>query len=313
MRRIAICGADGLLDVATALGLEANGTHPDVVLVDADDDEAIGHSLLMPSGAPRVFVAEGPRAALLRAAGALHVLAPPLTSTALGPVIHALERNVGRRLATVVCCAASGATGRTSLVANLAIRIGRRTSVVALDATGTAGLAWRLGAAVASWSEIEAVGQDLSEAHLRLAAAEREGVLVVGGHGRPEHELLARVLELARGLGVVLVDAPAASDDHLFERADRVLVCANPDPASAAATVTLLARLGARDTQLLVSQAEERDAAALSRLFGRAPTYLLPRDEHACRASIASRSPIGGRLGRAYDAIAEILAAELET
>lgn len=306
------CGSEGFRDATSALGLEITEAHPEVVLVDAHDVGAVARSLVAARAIPRIFVAEGALADLLRAAGAPYVLAPPLTATALGPLVHALERGVVRRPRTIVCCAASGATGRTSLVANLAVRLARRFPVVALDATGTGGLAWRLGAAVSSWTDLAAVGADLAEAHLRLAAAEREGVLVLGGVGEPDRELLLRVVDLSRGLGVVLLDAPASMEPFL-ERADRMMVCANPDPASAAATAALLARLGALEAQLIVSQAEERDSAALGALFGRAPTFVLPRDERSCRDAVASRRPMGGRLGRAYDAIAEILAAELAT
>ncbi len=312
MKRVAVCGGEALHAAAEALGLKADEARAEAVLVDAADDGAVARALAFPASLPRVFVADGGRAALLEAAGAAHVVAPPPTASALGPLIHALERGRSRAPTTVLCCAAVGATGRTSLVANLALRAARHTPAVAVDATGTGALAWRLGATVAAWADIAAVGAELGEGHLRLAAAEREQLLIVGGTGAPDEGLTRRVVELARSAGAVFIDAPAHRPAAaLVERADRILVCANPDPASGAATRALLDELGERDSQLVVSQAEERDAHELAALFGRPPTYLLPRDEGAFRAALAVRGPIRGKLGRAYDAIAEILVAEL--
>ncbi|OLC58231.1 MAG: hypothetical protein AUH85_01215 [Chloroflexi bacterium 13_1_40CM_4_68_4] len=312
MRNALILGDEELRRAANALGLEEGGDRPDVVLVDADNDDSVARATGLAS-LPRVFIATAARAGLLRAAGYAYVVERPVAPGSLGPVLFAMERARPRAARVVVCCAASGATGRTLLVANLTLRLARTASVVAVDATGTGALAWRLGARVAPWAEIASVGSDLGEAHLRLAAAERDGALILGGTGIPDGPLLGRVVELCATQRLVLIDAPAyRPPPELMARADRVLVCANPDPASAAATAALIADLAARDVHLVVSQTEERDAPAVSALFGRPASFLLPRDEAACRASLLHRGAAGGRLGRAYDALAEIVAAERE-
>lgn len=312
MRAAAIFGGDELHQAALALGLVEDAARPEVLLIDADDDATINGANAFPS-IPRVFVADAPRAGLLRAAGCPYVVERPVGPASLGPVLFAMERTRPRAARVVLCCAASGATGRTSLVGNLALRVARSAAVTAIDATGTAALAWRLGTRVASWTEIAAVGADLGEAHLRLAAAERDGALVLGGIGVPDSHLLARVVELCATRSVVVVDCPAyRPPEPLVATADRILVCANPDPASGAVTSALLAELADRDPHLVVSQVEQSDAAAIATLFGRPASFLLPRDEAACRASLQRGGIVGGRLGRAYDALAEILAAEPE-
>jgi len=294
VKRVAVCGGEPLRAAARAVGLEEDDEHAELVLVEAADEAAVARARALSPALPRVFVADGPFAALLEAAGAAYVVSPPPRPSVLGPIIHTLERGRTRAPATIVVCAAGGASGRTSLVGNLAIRVARRTPAIAIDATGSGALAWRLGVTVTPWTEIAAVGADLSDGHLRLAAAERHGLLVVGGVGAPDEDLVCRVVDLARS-----------------QTAARIVVCSNPDPASVSATRALLEQVADLETQLLVSQAEERDARALTASFGRAPTYLLPRDESACRAAVARRGPISGRLGRAYDAIAEILLAEV--
>jgi hypothetical protein len=307
-----LCGGEELRSAAAALGLEESGTAAEAAIVDGNDDVCVRQALSLPASLPRVFVADTSRAALLRAAGVRHVLERPLSASALGPIVFALERALASTPRTILCCAASGATGRTSLVANLALRMAKRTPAVAVDATGTGTLAWRLGAVVAPWSDVAAVGPELGEGHLRLAAAEREGLLILGGPGVPDEVLLRRALDLALTLGTVFIDAPGYRPSTLLlERADRIFVCANPDPASAAATRQFLEQLGQRESYLVVSQADERDVPHLTRAFDRSPAFLLPRDEPACRSALETRGPAGGRLGRAYEAIAEILAAEL--
>ena len=312
MRAALILGGDDLRHAAIALGLDDEPLHPDVVLVDADDDQVVERAAAFPS-VPRVFVAERSRASLLRAAGYAFVVERPVAPASLGPVLFAMERSRPQVARVILFCAAAGATGRTSLVANLALRLARCASVVAVDATGTAALSWRLGARVAPWADIAAVGADLGEAHVRLAAAERDGALILGGSGAPDGALVARVVEICAAWSLVLVDAPAYQPGpELVARADRVLVCANPDPASVAATSALLAEFGNADPHLVVSQVEHRDAGRIAALFGRPASCLLPRDEASCRDALQRRGPSGGRLGRAYDALAEVLAAERE-
>lgn len=312
MKRVAVCGGEELRGAAASLGLQLDGSSAELVLVDADDEASVACAERLPTRAPRVFVAGVARAALLRAAGAAHVVVGPCSAATLGPVVFAIERADERAPAIFAFVAATGATGRTSLVANLALRVAARVPVVALDGTGTGALAWRMGVTVAPWADIAAVGEDLGEGHLRLASSERDGVSFVGGVGPVSEDQLLRVLELSRALGVVFLDAPGYwFARRVVEAAERVWVCANPDPASAALTRVILADLADRSAQLVVSHAQERDVSHLGREFGRGPTLLLPSDEPACRDALARRGPTGGRLGRAYDAIAELVLAEL--
>lgn len=312
MSAVAICGGPDLREVAAELGLREDETKSSLVLVDADDDAAVAGASHLDPRIPRVFVAEAGRAALLAAAGVLHVVVRPLSAQALGAVVFAIERERERPPRLLLFVSATGATGRTSLVANLALRLALHVAVVALDATGTGALAWRLGATVAPWPALVAVGADLGEAHLRLAGAQRDGILVLGGSGACGEEQLLRVIELARAMGLLLVDGPAPwCAGQLPDRADRVFVCANPDPASVAVTLGTCGELFARGAQLVVSQARERDATELAAAFGRAPALLLPRDEAAMRDALLRRGAAGGELGRTYDAIAEIILAEV--
>jgi hypothetical protein len=311
MRTAAIEGGADIRDAVAALGIAETTERPDVVIVDADDDAAVARASAYAT-TPRIFIASCSRASLLRATGSPYIVERPIGPATLGPVVFALERSRPRAARVVLCCAATGATGRTSLVANLALRLARSSSVTAVDATGTASLAWRLGARVAPWTEIAAVGADLGEAHLRLASAERDGALILGGVGTPDATLVARIVELCATQSLVFVDAPAyRPPPELVARADRILVCANPDPASAAATSALLSEVD--EAHLVVSQVEERDAAAVATMFGRAAAMLLPRDEPALRAALSRHGAAAGRIGRAYDALAEIIAAEHAT
>lgn len=312
MRGVAILGGADLEAVARSLDLVPQGDGASLALIDADDEDAVAAAAALAPDLPRVFVASATRASLLRAAAATHVVERPLTAARLGPAIFSIERSREPPPRVVLFLAATGATGRTSLVANLALRIAPRTPVIALDATGTGSLAWRLGTTVAPWSDLAAVGDELGEAHLRLAAAERDGALLLGGLGVPSEALLLRVLEIARGMGAALVDAPP----HWFAPelraiADRVYLCANPDPASAAATSSAFATALASGGQLVVSQARERDVQRLAALFGARPSFVLPPDEPACRDALARRGRTAGALGRAYDSLAEILLADL--
>jgi hypothetical protein len=313
VKRALALGSEELRSCLEPLGLVLDLTDPEVVLVDADDADAVAIAAGANGSIPRIFVASSARADLLRAAGAAYVVARPFSPSTIGPALLAIERATARPPRTFLFLSASGATGRTSLVANIGLRLARRTPVVIIDATGTGALGWRLGLPVAPWSDLTAVGDELSEAQLRLAAGEREGALVVGGSGAFTEEQLARVIAVGRGLGVVLVDGPAhwLLGASLVERADRILVSANPDPASVALTAALCAGALARGAQLVVSQAREADVADLRAAFGHAPAFLLPRDERACAEALRRRGPTGGALGRAYDAIAEIALAEV--
>jgi hypothetical protein len=313
VKRAVVLGGADLRAPLHALGLSDGVDHPDVVLIDADDDAAVGEAGHYPPSTARIFVAGAARSALLRAAGIASVVTRPFSTSALGLALLQVERGRERGPRAMLFAAASGATGRTSLVANIALRIAGRAPVVAIDATGSGALAWRLNLAVAPWPDITGVGMDLTEGHLRLAAAEREGALFLGGVGSVSSGELARVVSVASGFATVLIDAPPVGvlEPVLLDGADRLYVCANPDPVSAAACAAACGPLFDRGAYLVVSQAQEEDATRLTEAFGRAPAFILPRDEPSFRRSIRRRGPADGRLGRAYDAIAEIVLADV--
>lgn len=141
MTEISICGGADLREVAAELGLVEGQGQPSLVLVDADDDTALADSRRLDPHAPRVFVAEAARAGLLTAAGAPHVVSRPLSAAVLGPVVFKVEASRERAPRLLLFVSATGATGRTLLVANLALRLARHGAIVAVDATGSGGLA----------------------------------------------------------------------------------------------------------------------------------------------------------------------------
>ena len=80
--------------------------------------------------------------------------------------------------------------------------------------------------------------------------------------------------------------------------ADRTLLLTYADPASLAA---LSAADAPEDAWLIASQAGVRAIPA------RAALRALPRDDRSVAAALSTREAVAGALGRAYDAIAELL------
>ena len=284
-----------------SLGL-VEGTEPELVLLDARSEEAVTRAAAYSAEIPRVIVAAGAAAGLLRAAGSRH-LAPAATADVLGPHIAAAIPRPARELTRrVVITAARGGVGRTLLATNLARRLARTAPVWLLDATGTGAAAWWLRADARSWSELEPMTDELTIEHLRIVAVDPlPGLAVLGGPGpAPSVPLLAACLrELAREL--VLVDAPLLADERTRELragsdlARRTLVLTYPDGASLAALETH--ELAA--TWLIGSQGRPPGIDAMR---------WLPRDDAAVAAALPARGGIGGKLGRAYDELAELLA-----
>lgn len=301
MTRVAVCGGAELAAAAETLGL-VQAADPDLVLLDARSEEALTRAGAYAAEIPRVIVAAGAVAGLLRAAGSRHV-APAAAADVIGPHVAAAIPRATRQLTRrVVITAARGGVGRTLLATSLAQRLARTGPLWLLDATGTGAAAWWLQADARSWSELEPMTHELTIEHLRIVAVNPlPGLAVVGGPGpAPSVPLLEACLrELGREL--VLIDAPLLADERTRELrtgsdlARRTLVLTYPDSAS-------LAALDAHDLAgawLIGSQGRPPGIDALRSL---------PRDDAAVAAALPARGRIGGKLGRAYDELAEILA-----
>ena len=175
--------------------------------------------------------------------------------------------------------------------------------VCAVDLTGTGALGWWLDREARPWSEIEALGDELSPDHLVVLASEvREGVRVVGGAPRaPSAAIAVSAVRAARTLeDLVLVDAPLVSEalcDAIAPLADRTLVLAYDDPVSR----RVLEAATEDDAWLVVSQTR------VERLAGREVFRALPRDEASVASALDRRGAVGGALGRAYDELADLL------
>jgi cellulose biosynthesis protein BcsQ len=207
----------------------------------------------------------------------------------------------------VVVTGVAGGVGRTLLATNLAARIGMRTSVLVLDATGTGAAAWWLGFTPGSWLDLEGLVDELTAEHIAVVASERERVRLIGASGAmPSAALLVATARACEGwTDLVLVDAPTIADERtrgLTEIADRVLVLA-PEGGVASAALDALAV----DDRTWVIAARSR----AERIGPHAVLRALPDDPVSIRSAARGRSAVGGALGRAYDDLAELLALDL--
>lgn len=307
MIRAAVCGGPELAEAATVLGLREEEP-PQVVLLDARSESAIARAARLPPEIPRVVVADGASAALLRSAGISHVVggaSPDLIGPALERALPRTRRNITRQ---IVITAARGGVGRTLLATELGRRLAERIPVWLIDATGTGAAAWWLRTEVRGWRELEPIVDELTAEHLRIVAAQPTPQLrVIGGPGvAPSPALLARCLETLRlADAVVIVDAPLLSDEcwraavPAEDARVRTLIVSYGDPASLAA----LASQELGEAWLIASQCLSLDGHAVFRA--------LPRDEAAVVTAASARGPIGGRLGRAYAEFAELLMVDI--
>lgn len=300
MTRAVVCGGPDLDAAAASLGL-VEAPDPEIVLVDTRCGDGVTRAAAHAPSIPRVLVATGATAELLRAAGVAHIAAGTAAEVVGPQVAAALPARTREATRRIVITAARGGVGRTLLATNLALRLGRTAPLWLLDATGTGAAGWWLRAEARPWSELEPMASELSIEHLRVVAtAAAPGVRVLGGPGSaPSWPLLAACLrELDREL--VIVDAAPLADDRtraLREGAaiaSRTLVLTYADPASLAA----LAAHDLADSWLICSQGA---------LPGGAAFRSLPRDEDAVARALSGRARVGGRLGRAYDELAELL------
>jgi hypothetical protein len=298
--RAAICGGAALREACAALGLEPSDA-PRVVIADLREPGAAAAAATFAAKLPRVVIATAEQAAILDAIGTSVLVARSIDPEAIGPLVaRAIPRPARDRTRVVTFTAARGGSGRTVCAANLARRLSRDGTVLAIDATGTGALGWWLGAEPRPWSELEALAAELRAEHLEVVATPIGPRLsVVGGPpSAPTPDVLAAVVTAARDLAdLVLVDAPLLADERtrrITARSDRVLVHSYADPASSAALASSELPAGA---WVFGSQGPVDGAFRT-----------LPRDEPAIADALATRGPVRGALGRAYDEVAELLA-----
>src|SRR6266545_2543883 len=276
--RAAILGGDELRAAAAALGLEdADGKRPDVALIDLRDPAACMAAASLERSIPRVVVADEAQRSLASALGIdASSIALSCEPAAIGPlVVAALPRTPRRATRVITATTTRGGVGRTLLVANLARRLAMRTTVAAIDVTGTGALAWWLGVTARGWTELEGLAEELTAEHLAVVAADGpNGIKVIGG-------------------------APAAPSRPLAASADRALVLSYDDAMSLS---TLEAAEVPDGAWLVASQSRS------ARLGDRAAFRALPRDEASVGAAYAKRGPVAGALGRAYDDLADLIA-----
>ncbi len=306
--RIAIFGGDELRASATALALEdADGKKPEVALVDLRDPAACVAAAALDRSIPRVAVADESQRALASALGIdPSCIATSCEPAAIGPlVVAALPRTPRRVTRVVTATAARGGVGRTLLVANLARRLAARTTVAAIDVTGTGALAWWLGVTARPWLDLEGLAEELTAEHLAVVATEGpNGIKVIGAApSAPSRHLAESTVRAAAALTeLVLVDAPPLSDERgraLAASADRALVLSYDDAMSLS---TLDTAEVPEDVWLIASQSRA------TRIGERASFRALPRDEASVGAAFGKRGAVGGALGRAYDELAELIA-----
>jgi hypothetical protein len=304
--RAAICGGDDLRATAATLGLEpCEGGRPDLILVDLRDASACASAAALDPAIPRVAVAGETERALAAALGYdASSIAATCEPAALGPlVVAALPRTPRRATRVVVVTGTRGGVGRTLLVANLARRLAPRLGVAAVDATGTGALGWWLQCVPRAWTELEGLTDELTAEHLAVVATESASLRVIGGAPvAPTRALAESTVRAAASLAeLVLVDAPLLADERcraLAALADRLLVLSYDDPLSIA---TLEASDVSSEAWLMASQSRT------GRIGERAAFRALPRDEAAVSAALSGRHAAGGALGRAYDALAELI------
>ena len=305
--RIAVFGPQPLRDAVATCGFEPADDGA-VAVVDATDAEAMVRAAELTATTPRIIVAPPELHASLRAFGTdpLRIVAEP-RAAAIGPVIaHLLPERARPTTRVVVVTGVRGGVGRTLLATNLARRLAGAHRVCLVDATGSGAAAWWLRVAAPSWSTLEGLAEEMSPEHLAVVAHEAApGLHLVGaGYAAPSAAVIrATVRAAATSHDVVIVDAPGVHDSltaSLRKVADRWLVLAYDDPISAD---TIAASLESADWLIAAQSADRR--LGMHDVF-----RALPRDEGAIAAAFAARAAVRGRLGRAYDELAEILAVD---
>ena len=306
--RVALCGGAELASAAEVLGLIAvEAARADIALVDLRDAVSLSRAATLAPELPRVVVLGDEQIALASALGVPNrSVARSCEPAVLGPLI-ASTLPPARRGSTrsILVTSARGGAGRSLLVANLARRLALLRSTLCLDLSADGTLGWWLGAATGSWSDLEALTDELTAEHLGVVATEAApGLRLVGGppYGptvRLAQSAFRAALELSE---LVLVDGPTLADERarrLVPSVDRVIVMSYDDPISIAA----LASADVPEKAWLI--ASQSTATSLT---GRDVFRALPRAEGTISAATSRPAALGGPLGKAYDELAEIIA-----
>lgn len=305
MTRVAVFGRRELHDAVGALGLDA-GDDGVVAVIDAEDLEAVARAAALASTVPRVVVAPAEKHTMLRALGTdpsriVTSSAPAVLGPALGALLPSRARGATR---VVAVTGTRGGVGRTLLVANLARRLAESCRVAVVDATGTGAAAWWLGAEASPWAELEPLVAELSAEHLAIVAREAATNihLVGGGYASPSDAIVvASVRAALSSFELVLVDMPPVFHQlcvTLRPLLDRAIVLTYDDPLSVASldAPTITTGDWVIASQFAARRVGEHDVFRA-----------LPRDEPAVASALSSRRAVAGRLGHAYDDLAEIL------
>ena len=305
--RVLACGQT-FAEAVAVLGLEPVDDHPDLVLVDLDDDPAVERAASIPPDVPRIAVVGADRDRILRAAGSTVPVALTSHPAAIGPLVAAITPAPARSpTRVIVVTGVAGGVGRTLLAVDLAVRLAAHASVLVLDATGTGAAGRWLGLAPGSWSDLEGLVDELTAEHIEVVASERERIRLIGATGAmPSPAVMAAAARVSRGaVDVVLVDAPSLVDERtraVMDLADRILVVASE---GAAASGLLDGVAGDDRTWIIASRTRGE------RLGHHPVMRSLPDDPASIRAAERARSVVGGALGRAYDDLAELLLLDL--
>ena len=302
--RVAVFGAEALRQAVAICGFEP-ADEGVVAVVDATDAAAMARASALAATIPRVIVAPSELHASLRAFGTdpARIVADSQAAS-IGPVIaRLLPPSARARTRVVVITGVRGGVGRTLLATNLARRLAPARRVCMVDATGSGAAAWWLRTAASSWSAIEGLADEMSADHLAVIAHEvaKDLHIIGGGYATPSEAIVcATVRAAASSYDLVIVDAPPAHDalvTGLRALADRSLVLAYEEPLSLEALTPSLET----NDWLIAAQSARR------RLGTHEVFRSLPRDEAAIADAIASRGLVGGRLGRAYAELADLL------
>lgn len=304
--RVAVFGGPDTRAGVLALGLEPVTEDPEIALIDARDRDAVGSAAGLPAHIPRVVIVFDTDRPIITALGIdpSHVVSSAEPAV-LGPALMRLRPQRSRAATrVVVVTGVRGGVGRSLLAANLALRISSRMRVCIVDATGQGAVSWWLRCAPRPWTEFEGLVDELTADHLAVMAEETSsGMRVIGGTpSGPTPLLLASTLRAASGLAdLVIVDAPLRNDPLTrvaASLADRVFVLAYDDPWS---KLMLDADPPTEQEWLMASQMK------VASLNGRRAFRALPRDESSVASAVASRGPLTGALGKAYDELADLL------
>ena len=305
--RAVVCGGEELRSSAVALGIiAADASTADLALIDLRDAGAIAQAALLPRELVRVAVIADAQRDVVAALGIRAGLAAATCEPAiLGPLIAAaLPPSRRRATRSVLITSVRGGSGCSLLAANLCRRLAPVRSTLGLDTSGGVGLSWWLGATAGGWHDLEDLADELTAEHLAVVALEAApGLRIAGGPPAAPSVAVCRAavraaLELVE---FVVIDGASVAEHRTRELAglvDRVLIVSYDDPFSAAA---LTGAEIPQDAWVIASQSQA------NAIGGHEVFRALPRAEHEVAAAASGPRAVGGRLGAAYDELAELL------